>query len=179
VINDQVSSLSTGTDLATITIGGNDVGFSDVVITCTLGSYSSCESAVESARTYAENTLPALLDSTYAAIKSHAPNAEVVVLSYPLLFDTATSSCGVGGMSLAKRQIINAGDNELDDIIKTHAQSAGFTYGEARTTFAGHGICAATPWINSLQLTSLTDSFHPNKSGYTYGYLPALEAALS
>jgi lysophospholipase L1-like esterase len=179
VLSKQVSSLSSDTDLVTITIGGNDVGFSDVVITCTVGSYNSCESAVDSARTYAENTLPASLDQTYTAIKSHAANAEVVVLSYPLLFDTTTSSCGVGGMSLAKRKIINDGDNELDDIIKTHAQAAGFTYGEARTTFAGHGVCAPAPWINGLQLLSATDSFHPNKSGYTYGYLPALETALN
>jgi lysophospholipase L1-like esterase len=179
VINNQVSSLSSGTDLVTITIGGNDVGFSTVVLTCTVASYNDCNTAVENARTYAENTFPPLLDSTYAAIKSHAPNAEVVVLSYPLLFDTTTSSCGVGGMSLAKRQIINDGDNELDDIIKTHAQAAGFTYGEARTTFAGHGVCASTPWINGLQIISATDSFHPNKNGYTYGYLPAMEAALA
>src|SRR5215467_4973953 len=48
VINGQVSALSSTTTLVSITIGGNDVGFSSIIETCVLESTSSCESAVSS-----------------------------------------------------------------------------------------------------------------------------------
>ena len=175
----QVPSLTASTDLVTITIGGNDVGFAPVVITCTISSYDVCAARVQEARDYTEEAMAPKLDATYQAIRAKAPTAEVVVLSYPILFDTTSAGCGAGGMSLAKRQVINAGNEELDDLIRERAQAAGFTYAEARDTFAGHGICAAAPWINGLTVIPPTDSFHPNKSGYTYGYLPALTTALN
>jgi lysophospholipase L1-like esterase len=178
VVNNQVSHLSNSTDLVTITIGGNDVGFASVVITCTLAGYDGCAAAVQSARDSEPVVLPKL-DATYRAIRAHAPNAKVVVLAYPILFDTASANCGAGGMSLAKRQLINDGDEELNDLIRDHAKAAGFVFADARDTFAGHGICAAAPWINTLTVLPPTDSFHPNQNGYKYGYLPALNTALS
>jgi len=177
VLNNQVSQLDSSTDLATITIGGNDIGFTTVLSTCMISTYNGCAAAVQAARDSEAVVLPKL-DVTYQAIRAHAPNATVVVLAYPILFDTTSSSCGVGGMSLAKRKLINDGDDELNDLIRDHATAAGFVFADARVTFAGHGICASAPWINGLTVPT-TDSFHPNKNGYQYGYLPALDAALS
>ena len=37
VLSGQVAALRTTTTLVTISVGGNDVGFADVVTTCTLG----------------------------------------------------------------------------------------------------------------------------------------------
>src|SRR5215468_915112 len=44
VISSQLSSLNSSTTLVSISIGGNDVGFSSIMETCVLGSTSSCES---------------------------------------------------------------------------------------------------------------------------------------
>jgi len=88
----QVLSLSSRTDLVSITIGGNDAGFADTVVSCTLGSDSSCAAKVEQARAYVTGTLPGELDRTYRAIRQKAPNAEVVVLGYPRLFDTSSAT---------------------------------------------------------------------------------------
>src|ERR1700759_3202708 len=49
VLNSQVSSLSASTTLVSITIGGNDVGFSTVMATCVLAPTSTCERAVAGA----------------------------------------------------------------------------------------------------------------------------------
>src|SRR5215467_5227725 len=46
VISSQLSSLSSSTTLVSVTIGGNDAGFSSIMETCVLDSTSSCESAV-------------------------------------------------------------------------------------------------------------------------------------
>ncbi len=47
VLSSQLSALSAATTLVSITVGGNDVGFSSVMETCVLESTSSCVSAGE------------------------------------------------------------------------------------------------------------------------------------
>ncbi|MFI5892541.1 SGNH/GDSL hydrolase family protein [Actinoplanes sp. NPDC051513] len=174
----QVPLIPGGTDLISITIGGNDAGFAPTVLSCQVSSDAACARTVADAEADIRATLPGKLDATYAAIKAKAPQAKVVVLGYPLLFDTSSSSCGLTGMSLAKRRVLNDGAKVLDDLIAQRAPAAGFTFSDVRDEFAGHGICASTPYLNSLTISPPQNSFHPNKSGYTYGYLPAFAAAV-
>jgi lysophospholipase L1-like esterase len=171
----QLSGLSAATTLVSITIGGNDAGFADVVTTCQLGTDGACDVAVAASRAYATAVLPGKLDQTYAAIRAQAPNARLVVLGYPRLFEL-TSSCGLLGMSLHKRTTLDQGADALDAVIAGRAAAAGATFVDARSYFAGHGICASTAWINGLTVP-VTDSFHPKASGYRSAYLPALTSA--
>jgi lysophospholipase L1-like esterase len=172
VLNKQVGGLSASTTLVTITIGGNDAGFVEVVTTCLLGTDGACGVAVDAAGRYAAQVLPAKLDRTFAAIRSHAPNARVIVLGYPRLFELA-ATCGPLSMDLAKRQRLDGGADAIDGVIAARAGAAGDTFVDARPAFAGHGICAAQPWINSTTWP-VTDSYHPTSGGYQSGYLPAL-----
>ena len=174
----QIPFLSSKADLITLTIGGNDAGFADTVIHCTLSSDSSCAAKVESARTHITGALKTALDRTYAAIKRKAPKAEVVVLGYPRLFDVSAASCGFAGMSQVKRRAINAGADTLSGVIEERATAAGFTYVDVRDRFEGHGACGPSPWINGLVAIPPQNSFHPNAAGYSSGYLPEMSAAL-
>ncbi|SDZ09081.1 Lysophospholipase L1 [Micromonospora pattaloongensis] len=174
VRNNQVSALDTSVNRVTITIGGNDAGFASVLTTCQLGSDSACATAVNNGKAFASNQLPARLDQTYAAIRSRAPSARLIVLGYPRIFEL-TSSCGLFGMSLYKRTVINSGADHLASVIAARAAAAGATYVDVRSAFAGHGVCAGSPWINGLTLNS--SAYHPNANGYRYGYLAALTAA--
>jgi lysophospholipase L1-like esterase len=160
VRNLQVPFLSSGTELISITIGGNDAGFASTVLGCQVGTDAACAAKVATARTDITSSLPAKLDATYAAIKRKAPNARVIVLGYPTLFDTSSAACGIAGMSLAKRRSLNEGAGVLNEVI------------------AGHGICSPSPYLHGLTVTPPQNSFHPNLSGYTNGYLPALVSAL-
>jgi lysophospholipase L1-like esterase len=179
VLSSQAPKLTSAADLISITIGGNDVGFADVVLTCKFGSDATCAAAVADAEDEAQDTLPGKLDTTFAAIKAKSPSAKVVVLDYPRLFDTASSSCGLGGMSLANRKVLNAGADVLDGVIQERTQAAGLTFADVRSTFSAHGICASSPYLTGFTLLPPTDSYHPNKNGYTYGYLPPFAAAAS
>jgi lysophospholipase L1-like esterase len=174
----QLWPLTSSTELVTLTIGGNDVGFASTVISCTLSSDSACAATVASAMEVLRTELPAKLDATYADIRRKAPNARVVVLGYPILFDVTRTYCGVGGMSIPKRQAINTGAVELNRLTAARAAAAGFTWSDVTDEFAGHGICAATPWLHGLTALPPTNSFHPNATGYRSGYLAALTATL-
>lgn len=172
----QLSSLSSSTGLVSITIGGNDVGFSNIMTTCVLYSESSCVSAVNQAETAAKANLPGLLNTTYNGIRSHAPNAQVVVLDYPVFYQLGVWYCI--GLSETSRSKIDEGINLVDGIIQTAAANHGFTFGDVRNQFVGHQLCSGNDWLHSLNYTDITESYHPNASGYSSGYLPVFSAAV-
>src|SRR6204780_3396140 len=80
VLSSQVQALSASTTLVSITIGGNDAGFSSVMETCVLSSTSSCVNAVPAAEAFITSQLPARLDTTLQTIRADAPSAKIVVL---------------------------------------------------------------------------------------------------
>ncbi|GLW53640.1 SGNH/GDSL hydrolase family protein [Kitasatospora phosalacinea] len=171
----QLSALSSSTTLVSLTIGGNDAGFASTMQTCVLDSESSCLSAVNTAKSYATNTLPSKLSSLYAQIKAKAPNAHVVVLGYPHLYQVP-GTC-IFGISNTKRTAINSAADTLDTVIAKQAADAGFTFKDVRSAFAGHEICgSSTQWLNSTSLP-ISDSYHPNSAGQANGYLPLFSAA--
>ncbi|MQA60153.1 MAG: lipase [Actinophytocola sp.] len=173
VINNQVAELSTATTLVSVSIGGNDAGFADVMYTCTVGSDSECVRRVDEAKAYAQETLPGLLDNTYAAIAANAPNARVVVMGYPRIF----SSTWCWWFSNTKRNAVNSAADLLSDVTAGRASAAGFKYEDTRDDFAGHEVCRSSPWINGIVWENLVESYHPNKAGHVNGYLPALAGA--
>ncbi|MCP2258341.1 GDSL-like Lipase/Acylhydrolase family protein [Streptoalloteichus tenebrarius] len=173
----QLGALSSGTDLVSVSVGGNDAGFGDRVTTCQLGTDEACDQAVDEAEAYARSTLPARLDSTYQAIRRGAPKAKVFVLGYPRLFELG--SCPVfGALSEPKRVRLNEAADLLAQVISARAKAAGFTFVDVRQRFAGHGVCSRTPWVNGLSWP-INESYHPNVDGHAKGYLPVLDKAIS
>ena len=176
VINSQVSALSASTTLVSITIGGNDAGFSSVMETCVLASTSRCVSAVSAAETFVTNQLPARLEATLQAVRAHAPYAKIVVLGYPDLYDLSKSGSCIG-LSTADRTALNDGANDLDSALSTAATVNYDTYADVRGQFAGHEICDSSSWLNSVDIFAFSSSYHPTAAGQELGYLPVFTAA--
>jgi lysophospholipase L1-like esterase len=176
VNSSQLSALSTSTTLVSITIGGNDAGFSNIMSTCVLQGTSACVSAVQSAEGFAQNTLPGLLDTTYNGIRSHAPNARVVVLGYPVFYQLNVTLCI--GLSETSRSKIDEGINLIDGVMSSAAGRHGFVFGDVRSIFVGHQLCSGgTKWLHALNFTDLNESYHPTAAGQSGGYLPVFTSA--
>jgi len=175
VINSQLSSLSSSTTLVSITIGGNDAGFASIMETCALKSTSSCESAVSSAEKYAATTLPGELSTTLTGIRSHAPNAKIVVLDYPDFYDLSAWLC-IGLLSSADHQALDTGINDLDNVLRTAAADNGDTFVDVRSRFSPHELCGGSSWLNAITLP-ISSSYHPTAAGQEDGYLPVLTTA--
>jgi lysophospholipase L1-like esterase len=176
VISSQLSALSSSTTLVSMTIGGNDAGFSTVMEDCVLDSDSGCQSAVNSAESYAENTLPGLLDTVYSDIRADAPNAHVVIIGYPEFYDLSQSG-GCIGLSTNKRTYIDGGADVIDSVIAAQvAKYSNFTYEDVRSRFSGHEICDSNSWLHSLNWLDITESYHPTAAGQSGAYFPAFEA---
>jgi len=144
--------------------------------TCVLQGTSACVSAVQSAENIAQNTLPGLLDSTYNGIRSHAPNATVVILSYPVFYQLHVTLCI--GLSETSRSKIDEGINLLDGVLQSAAARHGFVFGDVRGPFVGHQLCSGgTKWLHALNITDITESYHPTAAGQSGGYLPVFTTA--
>ncbi|WP_304454662.1 SGNH/GDSL hydrolase family protein [Nocardiopsis sp. YSL2] len=171
----QLGSLSTGTDLVSVTSGGNDSGFVDVVVACRTGTDQDCFSALDTAEQYIAQTLPGELDLLYSDIRAGAPNAQVVVLGYPRLYETTTC---FGAISVERRERINATADTLNSALHGGAQAHGFTFADVSPAFEGRRICASSPWIHG-PTWPVSSSYHPNSGGHGYGYLPVLSGAVA
>jgi lysophospholipase L1-like esterase len=168
LLANQISAVTPSTDLVSMTIGGNDIGFAGLIQQCTL---SDCSAALDSTRTNLESTLGSKLDSVFTTVRSHAaPDAKIVVLGYPRVFSGA-SCLGSLGISSTEETKANQLSDALDAVLATHAQKEGVTYQSAIGAFLGHAVCSSSAWINGLNLFNTTESYHPNKAGHSSGYL--------
>lgn len=167
----QIPAIPAGTSLVSITIGGNDVGFTSIFTTCVLHGTSACTAALNAAESYARTTLPGLLDTTYAQIRAKAPGARLVVLGYPDFYDLGPWFCL--GLSRTDHANIDAGIDVLDGVIAAAASRAHATFGDVRAAFRGHELCdGGSAWLHSLNYLDIGESYHPTAAGQSAGYEP-------
>ena len=163
VNSNQLGTLSSSTNLVTITIGGNDAGFSNVIINCAL-YYFTCGGAIKEANEFIEKKLPALLDTTYNDIRARATTAHVVVLGYPRLFTAEGTTCNANFLTSSNEKKLNETGDKLDAAIKARVAAHGFTFVDPRNAFLPHEVCSSSEWLNGQSLP-LEESYHPNVKG--------------
>jgi len=176
VLNNQVSSVTSDTKIVTITIGGNDAGFSSVITECAKPSWmSNCAGRVTTAQNYIRNTLPGQLNNVYNQIRSRAPSATRIALSYPRLF--AGEDCNAGtwfsGDDMTR---LNQTADLLRDVTRTAATAYGMVFKDAIAPFIGHAVCQ-DEWLNGLS-NPIGESYHPNTKGHDLGYLPLVRSVV-
>jgi lysophospholipase L1-like esterase len=159
----QLGTLSSTTSLVTITIGGNDAGFSNVIINCAL-YFFTCGGAINEANEFIAKKLPGLLETTYKDIRAKATTAEVIVLGYPKLFTKEGKTCNVNFLTSGNEKKMNETAEKLDSTIKGRAEAAGFKFVNPTSAFEPHEVCASEEWLNG-QSNPLEESYHPNVKG--------------
>src|SRR5215218_8580377 len=128
LLSSQVSSVTSDTNWVTYTIGGNDAGFSSVITECAQPSWSSdCDGAINNAQAFINTTLPGRLDQVNNAIRSRAPNAKVIVLDYPRLFN-GTDCNAFTWFSGTEMTRLNQTADMLKSVISAAASRAGANF---------------------------------------------------
>ncbi len=163
--------LDGGVSLVTLTIGGHDAGFGDVMFDCVqpfwLGTCDDLDPEVQDdlAR------LPSRLVPLYRSIRAKVhPEARVLVLGYPQLFpDDPGGVCVDGGFINAdERRWLNEIAIQLNTII---AESTGAVPGvefvSVRDAFETHEICGSEEaYLIGASLQHPGNSYHPNYKGH-------------
>lgn len=162
----QLSALSSETDLVTMTIGGNDLGYADVITQCALpGWLSRCDALIDEALTELHTSLPGRYDTLLGEISDLAPSADVRIAGYPRMFNGTDCNAGTF-FSEAEMIRLNDAADQLSGVIADRTAAAGFTYVDVIEAFDGHAVCDDPEWINGLSWP-IEESYHPNRAGNT------------
>ena len=168
----QLSALDSSTDLVTVTIGGNDIGWSSTVGACLIGTDAQCAGSLQLTRARVSTVLPGLLDTVYAQIAAAAPNAHVLVVGYPRLFSPEYGAFLFA--SPAEQTALNDGADLLNDVLRAAAARQGFEFVDVTKRFVGHGVNAPESFLlGPFDAAAL----HPNAAGYE-AYTSAVTAAV-
>lgn len=180
----QLTHVDSATTLVTLTMGGNDAHFADVLAACVEAPCAKTwDKAVADEITLLGNhSYVGGLYTAYRKIKlAAAPGARVLVLGYPRFFRVG----GSGGLGCAlvlngDQRWINQKIHDMDAVIHESALAAGVEYVDTEDAFDGHELCdgnGSPAAANSPQLPTVY-SFHPNALGHQL-LAAALETALT
>jgi lysophospholipase L1-like esterase len=177
VTSKQLGTLSSSTAYVTLSVGGNDAGFSSVITECAQpGWLSNCDGAINTAQSYINNTLPGSLSTLYSTIRSKAPNAKVVIVGYPRIFNGEDCNAGTF-FSPSEETRLNQTADLLNSKLSAAASAKGFSFANPTSRFVGHAVCDSTEWLNGLS-NPVSESYHPNRTGHSSGYQPLVNGLL-
>ncbi|MFE1313962.1 SGNH/GDSL hydrolase family protein [Streptomyces sp. NPDC058755] len=173
----QLDALGRDTDLVTVQIGGNDVGFGSIIGTCArLGAQdptgNPCERSYR-AGGYDQLALTVLetapkIDRVLRAVHARAPHARVVLVGYPDLLPDDGSGC-FPSVPFAQRDFPYLRDTEkrLNLMLRLVAAWNRAEYVDTYGPTVGHDMCKAPAdrWIEPLQPASPAAPAHPNAKG--------------
>ena len=188
----QIDHIGPSTNVVTLTGGGNDVGFADVIRNCTAWARLLALPALETCPHIPVDTIPAQpgfttasrknwdaiydeLVHTYVSVQSKmSPAGQLYVLTYPLFFanpndwgvqSKATGCEAVWGANSARR--VNQGIIRLGDTIYWAVQ-------EANRLLSAAGRPGRVVFVDQRATNSMADPWDPN--GLCGGYSHELTA---
>jgi lysophospholipase L1-like esterase len=134
--------------LVTVTVGGNDAGFGDILGTCVL---LSCPSPTDGDLATKLAALTATLTAeVYPALREAYPNARVAHVGYPRL--TPAPGEDADCIWLSGDDQTNAAGivDALNGAIEEAAETEDITYVDITDVLAGHELCSSSPWLKSI-----------------------------
>jgi lysophospholipase L1-like esterase len=131
--------------LVTISIGGNDVRFDQVLTLCSRAGGSCAKPDERNAILDRAGAVEPKLVATYRAIRRAAPNAAVLVLDYPRPFPAngvpATCQPDAALFDPDAQRFIREAAEKLRSTIQDAAREAGVQFVDVIPKFDGHEIC--------------------------------------
>lgn len=178
MLADQLIALDIDTDLVTVSIGGNDIPWTAVVLACAATDDANCQEWLGRASAGIAGVLPSALDQAYTSVRVAAPEAHVAVTGYPRLFSpeygdyTGVVNFPPFGLvpfevTVAEQEAMNALADALNGVIADRAAAHGFQFVDVTSRFAGHGVNSPDNWIGTMDSAG---PLHPTVDGqHAYG----------
>jgi hypothetical protein len=173
----QDNALSVGTTLVTLQVGGNNIGFSDIIVHCTTLSLtnpfgSPCKDHYTSGGTdklrAKINVAAPKVAADLQRIHADAPNARVYLVGYPVILPNSGSGCWpLVPIAFGDVPYLRGVENALNSMLASVAAANNAMFVNTYTASIGHDVCQApgTKWVEGLIPTSPAAPFHPNQLG--------------
>jgi hypothetical protein len=181
----QFNSLDANTTVVSLTIGGNDIGFSEVAESCiTLNPFSHpCldkydAGGVDQLKARIEATAPKVA-AVLQGIHARSPSAHIYVVNYPAIFPETGFGCWPQ-MPIGFQDVpyLRSTEQRLDAMLATQAAANGATLVNWYNASIGHDACksSSTRWVEPLVPGELAAPIHPNLAGMQGGAAALLAA---
>ncbi len=160
-------------DMISITIGANDVQWTDFITKCYSGQCGTSSDSSDAAVLL--QTLNINLNNVLTSIKDHygGVSPKVIVTGYYQIFPSSGSTCtDIKGITPSEIIWLLQQQDNLNTTIKSVVANYSFAK-YAAIDFSGHELCTSDPWIQGLNDKA---PYHPTDSGQTQ-YASAVIAA--
>ncbi|MDQ4052154.1 MAG: SGNH/GDSL hydrolase family protein [Actinomycetota bacterium] len=155
LVRPQLDALSEDTDLVTVTIGGNDKGLFPSWYHCRQLT-SSDPKGSPCADAHGEELLGLVskirrnLGAALAEIQRRAPDAVVIVATYPQVFPDEGTCELASAYAKGDLAYINSIVDSLSDAMTAAAREAGVAWVDVYEASRGHDVCSKDPWVNGF-----------------------------
>lgn len=170
----QLDALRPETRLVTLTIGGNDIAYIGKLLAlgCArhtqwylkiIESVLGCRSLTDAEVHARLQALPAQFDRIAGEVRRRAPDARLVLLTYPAVLPPS-GTCDRLGLTAEQADAMRAIALALADVTRAAAARHGALVYDAGTDTAEHGVCGDAPWMTDQQHSV---PLHPTLDGMT------------
>ncbi len=165
----QLDAVTPDTRLVTITVGGNDTGYSPATARCAAATAAgrSCAALLPSPAAFAAEVvkLRSNLTQLLAAIDTAAPGVLVYLVTYPRIFPDPPVTCSDNVISTADTRSLAEIGSTLEQTLRQVATQRGIPLVDAYAASAGRDVCAAadTRWVEGSRTSGV--HYHPNAGG--------------
>lgn len=175
----QLDALRPDTDVVTLQIGGNDIGFGGIATTCAEAalSFGSCSEAVAAGQPFERIAAAApKIAAVLEEVHRRSPAADIHVLGYSGIFAIGeTASCPAMGVGEEDAQYLRSIQEALNAMIRSVAEapdrsySAAAGYVDVYGPSAGHTACdlPLVRWVEPFVPVNAAAPVHPNLGGMT------------
>ncbi|MFJ2865300.1 SGNH/GDSL hydrolase family protein [Kitasatospora sp. NPDC087314] len=180
----QIDTVSPDTDLITVGVGGNTLGFAEILKACielgagNLGKGTPCKDEYDASLPGRLDQLRGDYDQMLGALHAKAPFARLLTVGYPHLVPEDATRCRYG--DLHQFATFTTGDlawartailEPLNAVITQETAAHGDTFVDLYPSTAGHSVCDDDHWLDGV-LTSIIPLryalVHPNAKGQAH-----------
>jgi hypothetical protein len=170
----QFNALSAATKVVSLQIGGNDIGFTEILQNCvTYNPFSHpCQDRYNAGGT---DQIQGRIDATapkvatvIQGIHQRSPAAKVLVVNYAAILPESGGGCWPQvPLAYADVPYLRAKQKALNAMLQTAAANNGATYVDDYTASIGKDACrsSGTRWVEPLVPGNAAAPFHPNARG--------------
>lgn len=172
----QFNALRPDTGLVTVTIGGNDIGFADIFLTCArlsardpVGDPCKRQATAGGGDVYAQrvDALAPKIDGVLHGIRERSPGAVVELVDYLRILPPVNGCWPVVPISRGDVPYLDGVQQRLTSVLADRARAHGVLFVDAYGGSFGHDACEppAAKWVEGIFPTHPAYPVHPNATG--------------
>ncbi|MGH3888032.1 MAG: SGNH/GDSL hydrolase family protein [Pseudonocardiaceae bacterium] len=172
----QFDALTPDTDLVTVTISGNDIGFSDIASTCArlsatdpLGNPCERQATAGGTDRYGQRIADAApkVARVLEGIRQRSPRATVLLVGYLRILPPAVGCYPIIPIARGDVPYLDGVQQQLAAMLAEQAGNHGAVFVDSYAGSLGHDVCQppGVKWVEGVVLTSPAAPLHPNAAG--------------